>query len=198
MARTLAKDHSEKRALILKRAAALFASEGFDRTSVSSVAVACEISKANIYHYYSSKDAILFDILDQYLSRLRDRICGLDLGGLEPTEQFKRTVVEVLLAYQGADDEHRLQLGAMTYLPETQRAILVDYQRDIVRHMGMLVKAVTPQVFHGNPSKLRATTMSLFGMLNWFYMWNRDADRQAREEYAALVCDLCLSGFKGL
>ena len=82
MSRPIAKDHDEKRAHILKIAARVFADQGFARASMSQVAKDCGISKANIYHYYSSKDALLFDILDTYLSALRDRIIGLDLAGL--------------------------------------------------------------------------------------------------------------------
>ena len=81
MARTIAKDHDQKRGQILKSAAKVFAEQGFDRASMTQLARECGTSKANIYHYYDSKDAILFDILDCYLSELRDRICGLDLGG---------------------------------------------------------------------------------------------------------------------
>ena len=63
MARTIAKDHDAKRAHILKTAARVFAEEGFARASMNQLARACGISKANIYHYYDSKDALHFDIL---------------------------------------------------------------------------------------------------------------------------------------
>ncbi|MEO0386190.1 MAG: TetR/AcrR family transcriptional regulator [Pseudomonadota bacterium] len=198
MARPIAKDYDEKRQLILDRAAQLFASEGFDRASVSRVAKACAISKANIYHYYPSKDEILFDILDKYLRALRDRIVGMDLAGLAPQEQFRQTVVEILLAYQGADNEHRLQASGIKHLPAAQQAILVGYQRDLVWHMSALVAAVAPDVFADNRAKLRAATMSVFGMLNWFYMWNSGADQTAREDYADVVFQISLNGFSGL
>ena len=96
MARKIAKDHEDKRRLILQRAAQVFAQDGYHRATVAGVAAACEISKANIYHYYASKDAILFDILDSYLLALRDRVCGMDLTGLSAEEQLRRTVTEVL------------------------------------------------------------------------------------------------------
>ncbi len=198
MARPIAQDYDEKRRLILDRAAQLFADEGFDRASVNSIAKACNISKANIYHYYSSKDEILFDILDNYLSNLRDRICGMDLTGLNAEEQFRHTVLEVLLAYQGADHEHRLQATGIGNLPADQQAILIGYQRDLVNHASMLVEKVAPEVFSENKGKLRSATMSVFGMLNWFYMWNRSADKQAREDYADVVCKISLRGFPGL
>ncbi|MEY8840231.1 TetR/AcrR family transcriptional regulator, partial [Cribrihabitans sp. XS_ASV171] len=47
MARTIAKDHDQKRAQILKSAARVFAREGFDRASMTQLARECGISKAN-------------------------------------------------------------------------------------------------------------------------------------------------------
>jgi len=198
LARTVAKDYDDKRRLILTRAAQLFADEGFDRASVSSVAEACKISKANIYHYYKGKDDILFDILDNYLTGLRARICEMDLGAMGPEARLEATVLEVLLAYQGADHEHRLQVSGLTYLSQERRGVLQGIQRDLVAHVSGIVEAVAPEVFAGDRDKLRAATMSLFGMLNWFYMWNSDADAQARRAYAGLVSGLCLRGFRGL
>src|SRR5690606_36531613 len=64
MARLRAKDYDDKRAAILEQAAGLFATEGFAAASLSRLAAACETSKASLYHYYQSKEAILFDILD--------------------------------------------------------------------------------------------------------------------------------------
>ncbi|MEP1496455.1 helix-turn-helix domain-containing protein, partial [Pseudophaeobacter sp.] len=66
MARTIAKDHDEKRAQILKSAAKVFAEAGYDRASMTQLARQCGISKANIYHYYDSKEAVLFGLLDTY------------------------------------------------------------------------------------------------------------------------------------
>ena len=64
MARTITKDYGEKRLIILKAAAEVFAKEGIARASMSEVAKTCGVSKVNIYHYYVSKDALLFDIPD--------------------------------------------------------------------------------------------------------------------------------------
>ena len=115
-----------------------------------------------------------------------------------PEKRFRDTLTEVLLAYQGADNEHRLQTGSIRHLPKAQQQVLVDYQRDLVRHMGQLISDVAPGVFSGNARKLRSATMSVFGMLNWFYMWNRHADEGERRDYADLVAGLCMKGLPGL
>ncbi|MDQ2089328.1 TetR/AcrR family transcriptional regulator [Marimonas arenosa] len=197
MARTIAKDHGQKRAQILKSAAKVFADQGFDRASMAMLASECGISKANIYHYYDSKDALLFDLLDNYLSTLRDRVCGVRSDG-PPERALRETVLEILLAYQGADDEHRVQSAGLGALPEDQQKVLKSYQRDMVQHLSGILARVSPSTFAGNPAKLRAATMSVFGMLNWFYMWNTGADEAARREYADLVSNLTLGGLKGL
>ncbi len=198
MSRPIAKDHDEKRTHILKIAARVFANQGFARASMSQVAKDCGISKANIYHYYSSKDALLFDILDTYLSELRDRIIGMDMAGLDPSDQLGLIVVETLRAYEGMDHEHKIQTEGIPLLPDDQQTILKTYQRDLVTQLSNVVSAIAPEVFEGDRRKLRATVMSIFGMLNWFYMWNSPADQKARDEYARLITKLTLTGVRGL
>ena len=198
MARPIAKDHAAKREHILKTAARVFATTGFARASMSHVAKDCGISKANIYHYYDSKDALLFDILDTHLRALRDRIQRLALDGLAPQDQLKMIVVETLYAYEGMDEEHKIQTEGIPLLDQDQQIILKGYQRDMVNQMSTVVTAIAPQVFDGDKSLLRSTVMSVFGMLNWFYMWNSGADKKARAEYGDLVTRLTLNGVNGL
>ncbi|GAA6201716.1 TetR/AcrR family transcriptional regulator [Aquicoccus sp. SU-CL01552] len=198
MARTIAKDHDQKRAQILKSAAKVFAEEGFDRASMTKLATECGISKANIYHYYDSKDAILYDILDSYLSTLRDRILDVDTEGLPPEDRLRRVIREILRAYQGADHEHQVQISALSALPEDQQDQMRTYQRDMVKFMGDCLRQAAPEVFEDAPAKLRGATMSVYGMLNWYFMWNSDAGAQERDDYADLVCDLALKGLRGI
>ena len=198
MARTIAKDHDQKRDQILQSAAKIFATEGFDRASMAQLAKECGISKANIYHYYDSKDAILFDILDSYLSGLRDLILATDVADLSPKDRLRRVIRDVLRAYQGSDYEHQVQLNALTALPEDQQNRMRAYQRDMVRYLSDCIADAAPQIFDGDRAKLRAVTMSVFGMLNWYYMWNGGADGAARDAYATLVADLTLKGLPGI
>ncbi len=198
MARSIARDHDEKRAAILKSAARVFANEGYDRASMTRLAAECGISKANIYHYYTSKDAILFDVLDRYLSDLTDRVTGLDLATVTPHDSLRQVVVEIMLAYEGSDDEHRVQVNGVELLPPDEQKVLKGYQRKIVEYVSEIIANAAPAAFAGDPAKLRQATMALFGMLNWYYMWNPGAGRQARIDYAGLVAEMTLGGIVSL
>ena len=198
MARTIAKDHDEKRERILGTAARVFAEEGFARASMSQIAKDCGISKANIYHYYSSKDALLYDILDTYLSKLRDQLASVTSEGHAPEHHLFEFLHETLLAYQGMDHEHKIQTEGVPLLPLDQQTILKGYQRDMVKQLSEIIQRISPNAFTSDKAKLRAVTMSVFGMVNWFYMWNPGADAGERAEYAKMVAKLTTDGVRGL
>ena len=165
---------------------------------MNQVAAACGISKANIYHYYGSKDALLYGILDAYLSELAGRVARVRGGGAGPEDELRRLLAEYLLAYDGMDDEHKIQTEGLPLLPQDQQAVLRDYQRRMVAQMSEAVRAINPGAFAKDAGRLRDTTMSVFGMLNWFYMWDGGAGRDRRLAYAAHMTRLVVAGIRGL
>ena len=146
MARSLAKDHDDKRTRILTIAAQQFAVRGYANASMAQVSTACGISKANIYHYYPSKAALLFDILQTYLSTLRDRVCGLAVESQSPADQLHAVTAEILLAYEGMDALHKIQTESLHLLPEAQQETLRGYQREMVRKVSGILATAAPDV----------------------------------------------------
>lgn len=198
MARTIAKDYAVKRMAILGNAASFFAENGFDRSSMSQLAVACGVSKALIYHYYNSKDALLYDIVLTHLTDLLTTVSLVDQSGADKSENLRSTIRAILIAYRDSDAEHKVQTEAMTSLADAEKSVLADLQRQIVQIVSDALEAVTPDVYAKDPDKLFPVTMTLFGMMNWFYMWHRPVKGISREDYADLVADLVLRGVEGL
>ena len=193
MPRGLARDHDDKRAAIRKGAAAYFAAHGFDRASMAGAARACGVSKALLYHYHASKEALLFDILDAHLS---DLVAAVGRVADPVPEARLRTLIRaILLAYRDADAEHRLQLDALTALPADQQEVLRGHQRRLVAALSATLGRLRPGL---TDAALAATTMSVFGMLNWFFLWHRPGRGLSREAYAELVSDMVLGGLPAL
>jgi AcrR family transcriptional regulator len=190
MPRGLARDHAEKRDALRRGAAAHFAAQGYDRASMASVAAACGMSKASIYHYYDSKEALLFDLLCEHLSSLAQAI---DQAGREgsPEDRLRDTIRAILLEYEDADDAHKVQLETLDTLPKDKRDPLVKLMRAMVDRLGERLEAAAPSSLG---DRRRAVTMSVFGMLNWYYTWNRPGRGMDRADYADLVTDLVLRG----
>jgi len=193
MPRGIAHDHSQKRAAIRKGAASYFAANGYDRASMTGAAVHCGVSKALIYHYYGSKDALLYDILHTHLSDLVETVNAVPDGD----DRLHHLICAILLAYRDADAEHKLQADAMQALPVNKREPLMALQRRLIQVMGDALLAASPETL-SDPARLRPVTMTVFGMLNWFYMWHRPNKGISREDYADLVTEMVLGGIKGL
>ena len=81
MARTRALDYDDKRRALLSVAARLFATHGFDRTSISEIANEAQVSKALLYHYYSGKSALLYDIISVHLAHVADALAEAENSG---------------------------------------------------------------------------------------------------------------------
>ena len=197
MARPIAKDHDDKRAHILAGAARLFAEQGYARSSMSMLAKSCGISKANIYHYYDSKDALLFDMLNTYLRQLRDTVCLSFPDAKAPEDRLRHMIGAVIELYEGADNVHKILINALDSLPSEEQKILRDYQREMIESVSATLREVSPAAYAGNDEKLRMSAMSIFGMLNWYSIWNAGASQNSREAYARFVSDLMLNGIEG-
>ena len=104
----------------------------------------------------------------------------------------------VLEKYRGADDAHKVQLVGTSALSDDQRAEIRDVERQIVRHFSQVLRRIHPDLDKPERPLLMPVTMSLFGMMNWVYMWFRDGGRITREDYAEVATTLILEGVKAV
>lgn len=192
MARTRAQDYDAKRLAILQRTAKLFAEFGYSGTSITMIAEACGVSKALLYHYYPDKEAVLFDILDAHLEELVDAVEKAALSTDDPRLRVHAIAAALLEAYRNADAEHQVQIANLKLLPEARQEQLRTLERSLVKLLSEVLAAALPEIGHG--PLLKPLTMSMFGMLNWHYLWFREEGGMTRRDYARFVTELILSG----
>lgn len=195
MARTRSEDFPDKQRAILRAASAVLAEQGMDKASMARIAEKAEVSKALLYHYYPSRDALIFAIIHTHLAELDAAVAAADDPALAPEARLRALVHAVLSAYRDADDAHKVQLDGTPRLGPEARAEIVAIERRIVRRFAAVLRDRAPDLA---PGLLMPVTMSLFGMLNWVYMWFRDGGPVSRADYADLATDLILRGVAGL
>ncbi|SMG16912.1 MULTISPECIES: TetR/AcrR family transcriptional regulator [unclassified Paracoccus (in: a-proteobacteria)] len=198
MARTRAADFEEKQRVLLDKAAEVFADLGMEKASMAQIAAHSQVSKALLYHYYPSKDALIFAIIITHLEELDAAIEDADDADLPPRQRLRQLVGTVLDRYRGADNQHKVQLNATSALPDEQKAEILAVERRIVRRFAMVLREINPSLDNPERPLLTPVTMSLFGMMNWVYMWFRDGGRITREDYADVATTLILEGIKAV
>ena len=157
------------------------------------IAEACGVSKALMYHYYRSKDAVLFDLLQDHLQNLVTVVEAAAHSAGDGKDKLFAISATLLEAYRGADAEHQVQISSLKLLSPAQQEILKEMERKLV---AVVSDAIADAIPHAAKKRhlLKPLTMSLFGMLNWHYLWFRDGKGITREKYARMVTGLVLSG----
>ncbi len=131
----LAGDATER---ILAAAEALFAGAGFDAVSMSAVAERAGVSKANIFHHFSSKNAL-------YLAVMRNA-CGRGTPPMDHPESQGMPFIERLRQYS------RAHLANLLANPQTSRLIL----REVIDNDPQRCRELAEQVFGDNFARLVA------------------------------------------
>ncbi len=198
MARTRANDFDEKRHGLLLDAARVFATQGMEKASMSQIATLAGVSKSLLYHYYPSKGELIFAIIHSHLEDLNTALEDAYDPDLPPEQRLRKLVETVLLAYKGADEQHKVQLNAAPALSDEQKLELAALERRIVKHFSTILLEIHPELNTPGRPLLMPVTMSLFGMMNWVYMWFRDNGPVSREEYAEIATTLILEGVKAV
>ena len=185
MARAKAVDHDEKRSNILNKASELFTAEGFSRASMTQLARACDISKANLYHYYTDKESILFHILNDHMDEILAALrTSFEQGA--PEERLHRLISTLLHLYQHADHKHRILLNDLQILPEEKQQTILGKEREIVQYFKNAILLKYPH--HGSsPKILAAAAMTILGAINWSFTWFKPGKGFTIEQYAQFL-----------
>ena len=195
MARTRASDFDTKQRAILTHAAGVFADMGMEKASMAQIAERSNISKALLYHYYPSKDALVFGIIQAHLTELDAALSAADDQDAKPAERLQALVRTVLESYRNADSHHKVQLNGTASLTPDQQAEIRAIERRIVARFAEILHLVNPDL---ERTMLKPMTMSLFGILNWVYLWFHEDGPISRRDYADAVTALFLGGVKAV
>jgi AcrR family transcriptional regulator len=196
MARPRSLQHDLRRDQILDIAAQCFADRSYAAASMNDIAAAGGTSKARLYHYYESKEAILFDLLDRHTQRLLALIGQVEAtaqrGRLDDRAALHELVRAFLEEYETSATRHAALLHDTKFLGDAHRELILDRQRDVVSAATRFLRRAYPQrVVDANQT---AVTMMLFGMINWTFTWLRPGGPMTYANFADQVIALLERG----
>lgn len=175
---------SRRRDEILDHATEVFCEKGYEGASMRDLSRASGMSLAGLYHYFESKEKLLYSIQKQSFSTI--------VGNLR-----ERLAVQV-------DPEARVRIfiqNHLEYFLANQKAMKVlSHEADVLKNgYGREVAAIKREYYlicvelveglgipQGPQFSSRLAVLSLFGMMNWIYTWHNpkidaDAGQLARQ-----------------
>ncbi len=159
----------ERAQWLLRRAAQLMADKGYHDMSMRDLARAAKCSLAVLYHYFESKEDLLYQIQWGIFSTLleeQERAASRPL----PLEEKLALLVHNHLEYFIRNEaELKVCTFELSSLSGDKYRRIAELRR---RYYQLLLKVVQGLLGEGvAASEVRHHTMFLFGALNWVFMW---------------------------
>ncbi|MGW8143190.1 MAG: TetR/AcrR family transcriptional regulator [Anaerolineales bacterium] len=178
---------------ILNSAAQIFSEKGYHGTSMQDIALSVNLQKASLYHHVSSKQEILFELLNQGLDLLSSRV-KFAIDGLEPPNE---RLHKAICAYLGTLAEHQELASVLLF---EYRSLEPEYlNRHIPRRdqfekiwRDLIQEGIDAGIYSCQHPSLSAR--ALLGELNWTVTWFRLDGQMTADEIADQMAHLFLMG----
>jgi AcrR family transcriptional regulator len=179
---------------ILEAAARVFHEKGYESTSIQDIADAVGILKGSLYYYITSKEDLLFEIIQGvHEEALKNLEKTRDLEG--DALQKIRAFVVVHLTHNATNlvkmavffQDFRSLNGKRREIIVQERDLYDNFLRDLIRQ-GQEEGTVCPDI----EPKLAAITV--LGMMNWIYQWYRPGGELSATEIANAYGDFVVAG----
>ena len=201
MARPLSPDYDKRRENILQHSAELFAEAGYHKASIDQLADASDITKSLIYHYFKSKQDILYHCMLNHVELLRSTAQDCIDPDKNSEDQLQNILNRFLEIYETAGARHRILVNDLHQLSPEQKAEIITIENDITRIFKSLVSHISGPVNSNSDTPQKdfntARTFLLLSMINWTHTWFNKDGSMTSNELGALVYDIFVNGVAG-
>jgi AcrR family transcriptional regulator len=195
MTRVRADDYEIKKQLILGKAARLIASKGFDVATMMDVAKACGASKSHLYHYFPSKEDLLYAIVQDHITVQAADLTRIVNLPLPAEERFGLFVESFVQGAARSRDEHIILMNDLKFLPKPQREHIRKMEIGMTELVEGLLKEINPALMAVERVQ-KPYALLLFGMMIWTFSWYRRSGEISPSELAQRISHLFVNGFK--
>ncbi|MGI5163475.1 TetR/AcrR family transcriptional regulator [Spirillospora sp. CA-253888] len=181
---------------ILDAAVRLFAERGFDGTSVQQVVAAAAVTKGALYHYFDSKDDLLYEIYHSLITRQLADLDRILAAGLPPAQTVREVIAALVRSTAEHIDEAKVFGREMHRLGDARmHAVRADRRRYHVAFRKVVADAQAAGVFAADASAETVTLVAL-GMVNQMPQWYRADGPKSPESIADEVAAFVLAGLR--
>jgi TetR/AcrR family transcriptional regulator, cholesterol catabolism regulator len=183
-----------KRSGLVAKAAELFGARGYHRTTMADIAAAAGIQKPSLYHYFESKQDLLFWLHEEYANEMLARVQSrqhLPMDASHRLLEAMTDILDVIHSHRGhvvTFWENRHELG-----PEQERRLSAKralLQRNVEE---LIQECVDTGKFRQLDVKM--ATFAIFGTCSWAYQWYEPGGRLRSRDVAYIFWDFFVNGF---
>ena len=182
----------DRREEIYEKALALFIENGYDQTPLSRIAETLNLTKAGLYHYFKSKEELLFFIHEHNLKK--DFI-----PALETVEQISDPLGRIASFLRNYTSSLTKNPAAKMLIHEVDR-LKPEHQEKIKkvwrRAFDLIYDAISELEGAGRVQKINKTfaTFAAIGMCSWTFYWFDYTRKESGKELSDTYVNILIHG----
>jgi TetR/AcrR family transcriptional regulator, cholesterol catabolism regulator len=183
----------EKNIEICRAAEKLFNEKGYLSTTLGDIARAAAITKGGIYHYFSTKEELLFLILYRYMDKMLQELKRkMDVWN-SPEEKIHAFVQLHIYNYRDNLVESHVLLRERGNLTPKYLNIIKDQEREYEVILSHLIESLMGKRkrYSGN---IKLVTYSLLGMCNWPFTWFNPKGKWSADDLSEVIYKIFIGG----
>lgn len=177
---------------ILEAAAELIRERGYANVTLDQIAERLHISKVSIYHHWSSKQDLIFDLHRIAYKIVIESLEKIAENGDSPDSKFRRAIENHV--------SQAVVAGIAPMLPQQDWPIISKHKKEIVKLRdtyedmlcGIVEEGIRKGVFKSIDVKLLVYTV--LGAANYTWVWYSPKGSMTPQEIAAHMSDFILDG----
>ncbi|WP_017580969.1 TetR/AcrR family transcriptional regulator [Nocardiopsis valliformis] len=181
---------------LLRAATRLFAERGFESTSVQEVVAAAGVTKGAMYHYFGSKDDLLYEVYGRVLRMQTEHLVEISSRDVPVAERVHAAACDVIVTSIANLDDSKIFFRSMHQLaPEKQRSVRAERRKYHELFRSMVEQGQSEGVFRSDvPADL--VVDYFFGSVHHLGTWYRQDGQLTGDDVGRHFADLLIAGLR--
>jgi AcrR family transcriptional regulator len=179
---------------LLHVATRLFARHGFEGTSVQDIVDAAGVTKGAMYHYYGSKDDLLFEVYHQVLSMQISHLDEIAAGPGTAEQRLRAAAADVVRTSGDNLDDLIVYFRSLHMLPDDKQAqVRAERRRYHDKFKALVEEGVAAGTFRADISP-DIVVHYFLSVVNQLGSWYRPDGPLSPEQVGDLFTELLIGG----
>ncbi|MYL32958.1 TetR family transcriptional regulator [Pontibacillus yanchengensis] len=186
---------AELKERIIQSSLDLFEKHGYHGVSINQIVEHCGASKGGFYHYFHSKDELLYVIHDTFITYVLDKANQAKETYQAPTDQLQAIVHSFVRVFDLYKAHIYVFYQESTYLKPHYEELIKKKRDQFKQNIFEVIRKGQDAGEFRNELPPEIAGMALLGMVNWTYKWYRREGEKPIDEIASIYVDIILHAF---
>ncbi len=174
----------------------LFAQQGFESTSVQEIVAAAGVTKGAMYHYFASKDDLLYEIYHRLLGLQTERLNAIADGPGTAAQRVRAAAADVVESTLCSLEEAIVSFRSIHMLPDPQRTQVRSERRRYHERFRALVEEGQREGAFRKDVPADVAVHFFFGSVNELGTWYHREGELTRGQIAEHYAELFVAGLQ--